>query len=587
MQSRAVRRAGTCVLVSVVVSGVLLGASGEAGAQPGGANPAKPAHPANPVNPAKAAGSAVDRPAAEAVDRYDSQKLSWQPCLSQEDLPGLPAGYYRLECATMLAPRDWSVPQAGVDLRIKVSRLQSTAPGPAGMLFTNPGGPGADGIDLPLLLVSAGRKKLMASQDGYGMDVRGTGGSSNLSCGGAQELTIDPRLRTASSVELMVDDAQLDAQACEVAGGDLRQYVTTAQTVQDVDLLRRIAGQAKVNWLGYSAGTWLGAHYATAFPEQAGHLVFDSNVEFTSTWQAAFDLQPMGFQRRFESDFAPWVAKWNSVYGLGRTKDAVIASYERLRSRMTPDAPVEDAVMLDEVILSAMYAKAMFPDAAAALSELNGYLRAQGSGRFRTAAKYAAQVRQRIAAIDPSGLRTTFSGDAASAVFLAVTCQDTPWTGNRASLATGSAEAGRKYPLLGWATIDQPCAFWNRPSAASLPTPTGQGLPPVLMVQSEHDPATPIEGARIAAADFAGARLLTVTGEGDHGLYAGGNACVDKKVDAFLINGKLPAAGATCKGTAMPDPGYGTMRLAGGPGRVPKRNTNPLLALRQIGELVH
>ncbi len=107
----------------------------------------------------------------------------------------------------------------------------------------------------------------------------------------------------------------------------------------------------------------MGAHYATMFPDRVGHLVFDSNVEFTSTWQNAFDLQPMGFQRRFESDFAPWVAKWNSVYGLGATPQAVIASYERLRARMTPDAPVEDAVGLDEVILSTMYAKAMFPDA--------------------------------------------------------------------------------------------------------------------------------------------------------------------------------------------------------------------------------
>jgi pimeloyl-ACP methyl ester carboxylesterase len=565
MQSRPVRRAGTGVLISAIAGGLLLGSSAAAGAQPVRLTPQE-------LTPQETA----------AVDRYDSQKLSWQPCLSPQDLPGLPAAYYRLECATMLAPRDWAVPQAGVDLRIKVSRLMSTAPGHPGMLFSNPGGPGAEGVDLPLLLVSAERKKLMASQDVYGMDVRGTGGSSNLTCGGVQDLTVDPRVRTPATVDLLLDAADLTAQACAVAGADLLPYVTTAQTVQDVDLLRRLAGHPKVNWLGFSAGTWLGAHYATMFPDRAGHLVFDSNVQFTGTWQAAFDLQPMGFQRRFESDFAPWVAKWNSVYGLGPTPEAVIASYERLRARMTPDAPVEDAVVLDEVILSTMYAKAMFPDAAAALAELSGYLRAQSSGKFRTAARYAAKARQRVASIGRTGLPKTFSGDAASSVFLAVTCQDTPWTGNRASLAASSAEAGQKYPLLGYATIDQPCSFWDRPVGTSLVTPTGQGLPPVLMVQSEHDPATPIEGARIAASNFAGARLLTVTGEGDHGLYAGGNACVDRKVDGFIIDGKLPAEGATCKGTAMPDPGYGMMRMSG----VPKRNTNPLLALRQISEMV-
>jgi pimeloyl-ACP methyl ester carboxylesterase len=560
MQSRPVRRVGTWVLISAIVGGLLLSASAQASAQPARLTPQETA----------------------AIDRYDSQKLSWQPCLSPDDLPGLPAAYYRLECATMLAPRDWAVPQAGVDLRIKVSRLKSTAPGRPGMLFTNPGGPGAEGVDLPLLLVSAERKKLMASQDVYGMDVRGTGGSSNLTCGGVQDLTVDPRVRTPSSVDLLLDTARLTAQACAVAGPDLLPYVTTAQTVQDVDLLRRIAGHAKVNWLGFSAGTWMGAHYATMFPDRVGHLVFDSNVQFTGSWQDAFDLQPMGFQRRFESDFAPWVAKWNSVYGLGATPTAVIANYERLRARMTPDAPVEDAVVLDDVILSSMYAKAMFPDAAAALSELSGYLQAQSSGRFRTANKYAAKVRQRVAQIGRTGLEKTFSGDAASSVFLAVTCQDTAWTGNRETVAVASAEAGQKYPLLGYATIVQPCSFWNRPVGTGLATPNGEGVPPVLMVQSEHDPATPIEGARIAAAHFAGARLLTVTGEGDHGLYAGGNVCVDRKVDGFIIDGKLPAEGATCKGTAMPAPGYGMMRMAG----AQPRNTNPLLALRQISELV-
>src|SRR5689334_9324209 len=180
MPSRVVRRFGTCVLISTVASGVLLGVSGEAGARP----------------------VRLNERAAAAVDRYDSQKLSWRACLSPDDLPGLPKAYYRLECATMLAPRDWKTPEAGVDLRIKVSRLRSTAPGRAGMLFSNPGGPGADGVDLPLLLVSAARKKLMASQDVYGMDVRGTGGSSNLTCGGVQDLTVDPRVRSASGIAL-------------------------------------------------------------------------------------------------------------------------------------------------------------------------------------------------------------------------------------------------------------------------------------------------------------------------------------------------------------------------------------------------
>ncbi|GLY26924.1 alpha/beta hydrolase [Kineosporia sp. NBRC 101731] len=564
MLPRAFRRAGTGVLISAVAGGVLLSTTGEAVAT---------------VGP-----SSRKKAAAAAVDRYDAQKLHWRACLDRDEMPGLPDGYYRLECATLLAPRDWNVPQGGVDIRLKVSRLKSLTAAKPGMLFTNPGGPGADGADLPLLMVSARRKKLMASQDVYGMDVRGGGGSSNITCGGAQNLTADPRLRSEASVNLQLDAAELTARACDVAGRELSQYVTTSQTIQDVDLLRRIAGHDRVNWLGFSAGTWMGAHYATRFPEHAGHLVFDSNVDFTGTWENAFSRQPLGFQRRFEHDFAPWVARYHNLYGLGPTPKAVIASYEKLRARMTPDAPVQDAVTLDDVIAGTMYAKVLFPDAAASLADLNGYLQAQGSGKFRTADRYAAKVRKAVAVIQRDGLRNTFSGDANSSVFLAVTCQDTPWNASRGSLVKSSAEAGKNYPLIGWSTIDQPCAFWNRPAGVDLPTPTGQGVQPVLMVQSVNDPATPIEGARAAAANFEGARLLTVTGEGDHGLYAGGNSCVDKKVDDFIINGKLPPVGATCKGTALPDPtGVGAMSTA----RLPVRGTNPLLALRQISELVH
>ncbi|GAB6899963.1 alpha/beta hydrolase [Kineosporia succinea] len=563
MQSRALRASGTGVLVGVLAAGLLLGTGGSAGADP----------------------TASKVPTVAAASRYDGQKLRWTPCLSRAELPGLPAAYYRLECATMIVPRDWNAPTSGADVRIKVSRLKSTKVKKAGMLFTNPGGPGADGADLPLLMISAQRKKLMAGQDIYGMDVRGTGGSTNLSCGGVTNLTVDPRVRTASNIDLILDSAELTAKACDVAGGALRPYVTTAQTVQDVDLLRRLAGQKTVNWLGFSAGTWMGAYYATTFPKHAGHMVFDSNVEFTGTWQTAVSRQALGFQRRFEKDFAPWVAKYHNVYGLGATPKAVLASYERLRARMTPDTPVEDAVTLDDVIAGTMYAKAMFPDAAAALSDLNGFLRAQSAGRYRTAAKLSASVKQRVAALDRDGLRP-FSSDASSAVFMAVTCQDTPWTVNRDTLVASSAQLGAKNPLIGWSTLNQPCAFWKRSTttAANLIRPTGRGVPEVLMVQSVHDPATPMEGAKEAEEHFAGARMLTVKGEGDHGLYAGGNSCVDRKVDAFILEGKLPAKDVTCLGTAMPDPGFSPMRAAGVPGSAV---TNPLLALRQISELVH
>jgi hypothetical protein len=143
--------------------------------------------------------------------------------------------------------------------------------------------------------------------------------------------------------------------------------------------------------------------------------------------------------------------------------------------------------------------------------------------------------------------------DAEYATFYTTTCNDTAYRGTVKDLIRTSGILGKKYPLIGSSTISDPCVFWKRP-ALSLKKPTGRGVSGALMVQSVHDPATPYEGALNAHKHYAGSRLLTVTGEGDHGVYAGGNACVDRIVDGYLIDGKLPRKDLSCKGLAIPKP---------------------------------
>ncbi|GAA1330073.1 hypothetical protein GCM10009660_02010 [Catellatospora bangladeshensis] len=107
--------------------------------------------------------------------------------------------------------------------------------------------------------------------------------------------------------------------------------------------------------------------------------------------------------------------------------------------------------------------------------------------------------------------------------------------------------------MAGWYQTTAPCAFWKRPPLR-LKTPTGKGVPPVLMVQSVRDPATPLEGAQRAHQRFANSRLLTVVDEGDHGVYAFGNPCVDDVVESFIVDGKVPSEDSTCPGVPLPDP---------------------------------
>lgn len=520
--------------------------------------------------------AAVARPAPAAAQpgagQYDSQTIDWGPCFPAGRPAGLPPGSERLECGSFTAPRDWADP-AGATIRIAVSRLRASgAPagrGPAEALFTNPGGPGWAGRFVPLLFLLTDRQRVLRSQDIYGIDVRGTGGSTSTSCGGGADtgITLDPRDRDRANTDLILDSAALVARFCQHSTGAFGPFVRTDETVRDLDLLRRLTAQEKINWLGYSAGTWLGAYYATYFPQRVGRFVLDANVGFTGSWQAAVDLQPRGFQRRYEQDFLPWAAAYDSVLHLGSSPPQVNRTYEELRGALAAE-PLDmgqDTVLyaadLDALIVGALYSKLQFQP----LAEMIGFIRDRAAHRTEpvpgspAATRARAEVQRAHALRAHSGSLLPLAPDFPNATRLHIVCNDTPTRGDRESLLAGSQRLGQLYPLAGWATLADPCLTWNRPGV-TLRSPDGAGVPPILMVQSERDPATPIEGALRARDGFAGARLLTVTGEGDHTTYAASapNDCVNDMVEDYLVDGVVPARESSCPGVPIPPPAPGT-----------------------------
>jgi hypothetical protein len=143
--------------------------------------------------------------------------------------------------------------------------------------------------------------------------------------------------------------------------------------------------------------------------------------------------------------------------------------------------------------------------------------------------------------------------DAEDATFTAITCNDTPWPQGREYGEQLSARLGPHFPLVGWTMTENPCFYWDRPNL-TMPTPTGKGLPTTLMVQSVHDPATSYSLAASAHSRYAGSRLLTITNEGDHGVYGGVNRCADRIVNTFLTTGVAPAKDVSCRGEGIPAP---------------------------------
>jgi pimeloyl-ACP methyl ester carboxylesterase len=527
---------------------------------------------------AAAALVAAAAPAAAAGDPlapYTSQQLSWGGCAFEPAATAKPA-----ECALITVPRDWADPAAGADLRVSISRVAATG-SRLGALLVNPGGPGGQGTSLAGAL--AGLEPPVGERyDLIGMDPRGTGREGSDDRGfqcqvptGRIPAGLDARDRSAESVALHRKAPRAIAEACQ--SDAVAPYVTTWQTAHDMDLIRTLLGDEKLNYLGYSYGTWLGAKYASLFPAHAGKTVLDSSVDFEGRLQAAFEAFPVIDQRQFDDVYLPWVARRYAAQ-LGGTAAEVKAKWEQVRAYYKTQGVAGDA--FDQifvgngsrlrwylgVLVLVVGAQAVEPAGAAAPREPAGELDPVSRATFGVPAAQltAAKVAAALPALAPD--YTQVPGTR-----YAVACGDQP-TRPASWYRQLSDRQGPRYPLFGWNYgLSEPCGFWSDAPRQVLPDLPAEVAGNVLVVQGEFDPQTGYEQAK-AASRAAGVPLVSVDDSPFHGQYAlGGNPCVDGLVNVFLTKNSRPGS-TTCPGVPLPDeevvhpvPGP----LGGAPGAVP------------------
>ncbi|WP_405057955.1 alpha/beta hydrolase [Kribbella sp. NBC_01505] len=508
-------------------------------------------------------GVIVDK-ARPVANKYLQQKLSWRRCGDEQ---------LRTFCAKIAAPRDWSHQYAGTDIELAISKVAPEHGKPTRVVFGNPGGPGGAGLGMAPYLAS--QAPLAKNHLAVGFDPRGTGDSTNVTCQGAPGYSMDARDRDPWNLDLISRASELAQPYCDGQSRGLLPYITTGQTVQDMDLIRQLLGFDKIDFVGYSAGTWMGAYYQTYFPQHVGRFVLDSNTDFTNPWISTFEAQPAAFERRFEQDFAVWAAKYDDKLHLGTTSRQVVRNYEKLRAALKKQPAVEefleasvrityDQNALDDLVAGDLYTKLDFYSLAIDLAFLRDLSAAQTKGGARAAQRtvdalsparqqeLVRRAHRNLVGLPALG-RSALGDDYADATFSAITCNDTAWPQGREAADELAGRLGPRHPLIGWSMNENPCFYWDRPNV-SLPQPTGAGLPTTLMVQSQHDPATNYALAATAHQRYAGSRLLTITGEGDHGVYGGVNKCADRIVNTFLTTGKTPAADVSCPGEGIPAP---------------------------------
>jgi pimeloyl-ACP methyl ester carboxylesterase len=462
--------------------------------------------------------------------------LSWKSCGS--DQPGF-------QCATLTVPVDYAKP-AGATLDLALARKKAAqSANRIGSLLVNPGGPGASGIDFAVSLSSKLPSELSERFDLVGFDPRGIGKSSPVSCiddatkDRVSALDSDPDTPAAEQANVTAQKAI--AAGCVKKVGDALTHFGTADAARDMDRIRAALGDAKLTYAGFSYGTQLGAAYATLFPDKVRALYLDGAVDPNIDLRKGNEEQAAGFQLAFGNFAKACVAATTCP-----AKPDPQALYARLKARsQAAPIPVKTAgerrslteSLLETGAVAALYDQDSWPQLADGLAQAD---KGDGSLLLRFADLYNDR--------DRNG---KYSNQIEAN--LAVNCADET---ERPSLDDGRSFAAAlhaRYPFigatLGWSLLG--CTGWPT-SPTPLPKLGSSSSPPLLIVGTTGDPATPVQGAANMAAIFSGSVSVVWQGEG-HTAF-GKSDCVDAAAISYLVDLKLPAKGTTCPGATATNP---------------------------------
>jgi len=467
---------------------------------------------------------------APELEPFYSQVLTWSAC---------EGGF---QCTTVTAPMDWNDPsRTSIDLAL----IRATATGTGmGSLLVNPGGPGGSGYDFIRDSLSyAVDTKLNEHYDIVGFDPRGVNKSSAVKCY-SDPTEMDDFLYEIPS-EPVGSDAWIDAieessavfgAACLEHTGELLGFVDTVSAARDLDLMRAVLGDTKLNYLGYSYGTFLGATYADLYPEKTGRLVLDGAVDPATSDFEVTETQAVGFENAARAYLSHCLA--GSDCPFTGTVDSAMDRIRAILDRLDASPlRAEDGRMLGS---SAMFTAIILP----LYSESNWpYLSDLFTDVLTGSADYAFQLADAYYGRDIDGTYLDNSTEA----FIAINCLDYMSESTRDSLRSEAAELAASAPTFGpqMSYGGTSCDAWPFQSTRVRAPIAAVGSAPILVLGTTNDPATPYQWAVNMADQLENGHLVTFDGEG-HTAYNKSNQCVNNVVDDFFITGTVPDADPKC-----------------------------------------
>ncbi|MET0766417.1 MAG: alpha/beta hydrolase, partial [Aeromicrobium sp.] len=433
----------------------------------------------------------LDAAAPAGLESFYQQDLDWAEC-------------GEAQCAWVTVPIDYAEPD-GDTTRIRMALYPATGDATRS-IFVNPGGPGGSAIDFAGQMATSFGDGVREEADVVGVDPRGVGLSTPLECLSDSEFDAyaasDPDPDDPAEIRASRAGLAAMGQACLDNSGDLAAHVSTVEVARDMDVVRALLGRTTLDWFGASYGTELGSVYAELFPEKVGRMVLDGAVDPSlDNIESSFG-QAIGFQRALTAYAEDCVASDDCP--IGDDAEAGIAKIADLLEQLDAE-PLEgagDRELTEGLayfgIAVTLYDKETWPYLTQALTAAfdgdGSVLVALSDAYFqREADGYASNIGQ---------------------VINAISCLDTPGGLDVAAVEAQTPRFVAASPVFGralaWSALG--CADWPVESANPLPEIDAAGAPPIVVIGTTGDPATPYESAEALADQLESGVLLTREG---------------------------------------------------------------------------
>ena len=460
----------------------------------------------------------------ETLQDFKEQRIKWRTC------------YDSLLCADVLVPIDYTNIKLGT-FRISMLKYEATnKEDRIGSLFVNPGGPGASGVEYAYSAEYIFSPQVLALYDIVGFDPRGVGRSAPIRCLTDDETDAnyasDSKPDNPQEFEALVKETQDYVEKCEENTKHLTAY-GTENTARDMDLIRAVLGDKKLNYLGKSYGTYLGTIYAQLFPDTVGRIVLDGAIDPNAMPLQQSLIQAVGFDQALDAFIKDCLQLDTCPVPKDATEKYFTELFDSVAKKplttKTKRVATESLVVLGTA--SALYDnESGWPMLRVALKQAqngNGYM------FLSLADAYAGR--------QPNGTYPTNEGDSG----FVIDCLDWNDTRTNEQIAQDAQTFKEQAPVFGLylAYSGISCKYFN---GIKQPIKIKQiKTAPVIVIGTLRDPATPYSWAVALHKLITNSQLITLDGDGHTG-QGRGSACVDKSVDAYFITGKIPATDLKC-----------------------------------------